>query len=167
MCSLVYAGAMAPKHRPTAVLDPGKCREMVSTCACFNFRKASRSVTQLFDQILAPVGLRSTQLVILVASQVIGPCGLARLARELVMDRSTITRNLHPLVTHGFLQITGKSGRAGKSVQITEAGQQVLVQAVPYWEEAQQQLVQNLGRQRWERVMGDLSTVVNATRSSG
>ncbi len=157
---------MASKRTRTEELDPAKCREMVNTCACFNFRKASRSVTQLFDQILAPVGLRSTQLVILVASQVLGPCGLARLARELVMDRSTITRNLHPLVTGGFLVITGKAGRAGKSVQITKAGQQVLAQAVPYWEDAQQQLLRKLGHDRWDRVMGDLSTVVNATRSA-
>jgi DNA-binding MarR family transcriptional regulator len=157
---------MAAKRLQTPQLDPDKCREMVSTCACFNFRKASRSVTQLFDQILAPVGLRSTQLVILVASQVLGPSGLARLARELVMDRSTITRNLHPLVLQGLLEVTGKSGRAGKSVQITKAGQEALARAVPYWDEAQQQLLRNLGRDRWERVMSDLSTVVGATRAT-
>jgi DNA-binding MarR family transcriptional regulator len=122
---------MAPK-RNTAVLDPAQCQEMVANCACFNFRKVSRSVTQLFDQILAPCGLRSTQLVILLAAQVLGPCGLAKLAREMVMDRSTITRNLSPLVGQGLLKITGKSGRAGKSVEITPAGQQLLAEAAPY-----------------------------------
>ncbi len=60
-------------------LDMAKFSEMASSCACFQFRKASRSVTQLYDQILAPVGLRSTQVVILVASQVLGTCGFARL----------------------------------------------------------------------------------------
>src|SRR5215470_6852850 len=98
---------MAPKRSSADPLNREKCLEMVSTCACFNFRKASRTVTQLFDQILAPIGLRSTQLVILVAAQALGPCGLARLARELVMDRSTITRNIHPLVIQEMLQVTG------------------------------------------------------------
>jgi DNA-binding MarR family transcriptional regulator len=144
-----------------------KCVQMVSTCACFNFRKASRSVTQLYDQILAPIGLRSTQIVILLASQVLGPCGFARLAREMVMDRSTITRNLQPLVSQGLLKVTGKIGRGGKTVEITPAGQQMLADAVPYWEEAQGRLLTHLGQDRWDRVMADLSGVVGANRTAG
>lgn len=148
-------------------LDMAKFSEMASSCACFQFRKASRSVTQLYDQILAPIGLRSTQVVILVASQVLGPCGFARLARELVMDRSTITRNLQPLVAQGLLKVSGKIGRGGKSVEITPAGQQALGSAVPYWEEAQGQLRKHLGPDRWDRVMADLSSVVGSTRANG
>ncbi len=147
-------------------LDMAKFSEMASSCACFQFRKASRSVTQLYDQILAPVGLRSTQVVILVASQVLGTCGFARLARELVMDRSTITRNLQPLVAQGLLKVTGKIGRGGKSVEITAAGQEALKNAVPYWEEAQDLLRRHLGQDRWDRVMTDLSNVVGATRGN-
>src|SRR5476651_2814628 len=64
--------------------DESKLAEMARTCACFNFRKASRSVTQLFDQILAPTGLRSTQLVILMTGQLLGPSSIARLAQDLV-----------------------------------------------------------------------------------
>lgn len=143
-----------------------KYLKMVGTCACFNFRKASRTVTQLFDQILAPSGLRSTQLVILLAAKVLGPCGLARLARELVMDRSTITRNISPLVKQGLLEVSGKSGRSGKSVEITAAGQNALDEAVPYWEEAQGRLLNRLGRERWDKVMGELSNVVDATRAT-
>jgi DNA-binding MarR family transcriptional regulator len=160
---------MAPKRTPSTQstdIDKDKCLEIIGTCACFNFRKASRSVTLLFDQILAPIGLRSTQLTILVAAQVLGPCGLARLARELVMDRSTITRNIHPLVIQGMLQVSGKSGRRGKSVEITKAGQDALINALPYWKEAQGQLLQRMGRDRLDRVMVDLSNVVDATRAS-
>jgi DNA-binding MarR family transcriptional regulator len=146
--------------------DTAKFTEMATSCACFQFRKASRSVTQMYDQILAPIGLRSTQVVILVASQVLGPCGFARLARELVMDRSTITRNLQPLVAQGLLKVTGKIGRGGKSVEITAAGQQALMNAVPYWDEAQGQLRSHLGQDRWDRVMTDLSNVVGATRGT-
>ena len=86
-------------------IDAAKLAEMARTCACFNFRKASRSVTQLFDQMLAPTGLRSTQLVILITGELLGPSSIARLARELVMDRSTLTRNLKPLLSMGLLQI--------------------------------------------------------------
>jgi DNA-binding MarR family transcriptional regulator len=157
---------MAPERKSQVVLDSAKCAEMANTCACFNFRKASRSVTQLFDQMLAPTGVRSTQLVALVATQVFGPCGFAKLAKELVMDRSTITRNLQPLIAQGLLRVSGKSGRGGKTIEITPAGQQALVNAVPYWEEAQTQLLRHLGQERWDRVMNDLANVVGATRSA-
>ena len=157
---------MSSKRSAAAVLDQQTCREIVANCACFNFRKASRSVTQLFDQILAPIGLRSTQLVILVTCEAVGPCGLARLVRELVMDRSTVTRNLRPLISQGYLQVTGKSGRAGKSVELTKAGRQALAGAAPFWQEAQGQLLRQLGRERWDRVMADLTSVVDATRAA-
>jgi DNA-binding MarR family transcriptional regulator len=163
---VVYVSGMTSKRNQSTASPSEKYLEMVGTCACFNFRKASRTVTQLFDQILAPCGLRSTQLVILLAVKVIGPCGLARLARELVMDRSTITRNISPLVKQGLLQVSGKSGYRGKSVEVTSAGQKALAEAVPYWEEAQGRLLNRLGRERWDRVMGELANVVDATRAT-
>src|ERR1700690_4102974 len=153
---------MATKRSQLTEIDQDQCLEVIGSCASTNFRKASRGVTQLFDQILAPCGLRSTQLAILVAAQALGPCGLGRLARELVMDRSTVTRNLKPLQTHGLLQVTGKGGRSGKSVEITKAGQKVMASAVPFWEKAQAQLKHHMGPGRWDRVMVDLTGVVDA-----
>lgn len=147
-------------------IDGQKLAEMARTCACFNFRKASRSVTQLFDQILAPTGLRSTQLVILITGQLLGPSSIARLARELVMDRSTLTRNLKPLMNMGLVAFTrGESGRH-KSVEVTPAGQQALLRSAPLWEQAQSHLVNRLGPDHWDRIMADLASIVEATRSS-
>src|ERR1700730_10624192 len=115
-------------------IDRTKLAEMARTCACFNFRKASRSVTQLFDQILAPTGLRSTQLVILMTSQLLGPSSIARLAREMVMDRSTLTRNLKPILGMGLLQFSHSSAGKHKSVELTDEGRAALVRGLPYWE---------------------------------
>ena len=148
-------------------IDQDQCLEVIGHCAATNFRKASRGVTQLFDQILAPCGLRSTQLTILVAAQVLGPCRLTRLARELVMDRSTVTRNLKPLAIQGLLEVAGNSGRGGKSVQVTDAGRKAMLSAVPYWEEAQAQLLNRMGQDRLERVMIDLTVVVSAAQATG
>jgi len=147
-------------------IDEKQLAEMARTCACFNFRKASRSVTQLFDQILAPSGLRSTQLVILVTSQLLGPSSIARLARELVMDRSTLTRNLKPLMNLGLLQFSQGDGGKHKSVEVTAAGQAALLRSAPYWEHAQSHLVNRVGPEYWTRIMTDLATIVEATRSS-
>ncbi|REK11457.1 MAG: MarR family transcriptional regulator [Planctomycetota bacterium] len=147
-------------------IDQQKLAEMARTCACFNFRKASRSVTQLFDQILAPTGLRSTQLVILITGQVLGPSSIARLARELVMDRSTLTRNLKPLMNMGLVQFTRGDGGRQKAVEVTTEGQQALLRSAPYWQQAQTHLVNRFGTEQWERIMADLSSIVDATRSS-
>ena len=139
---------------------------MARTCACFNFRKASRSVTQLFDQILAPTGLRSTQLVILITTQLLGQSSIARLARELVMDRSTLTRNLKPLMNLGLLRFSQDGGKQ-KAVELTVEGQAALLRAAPYWNQAQTQLVDRFGQESWNRIMSDLNAIVEATRASG
>ncbi len=147
-------------------IDDKKLAEMARTCACFNFRKASRSVTQLFDQILAPTGLRSTQLVILITSQLVGPSSIARLARELVMDRSTLTRNLKPLMNMGLLQFSPDDSGKHKSVEVTPAGQAALIRSAPFWEQAQSHLINRFGHDAWTRVTTDLNAIVDATRSS-
>jgi DNA-binding MarR family transcriptional regulator len=147
-------------------IDNDKLAEMARTCACFNFRKASRSVTQLFDQTLAPTGLRSTQLVILMTNQLLGPSSIARLARELVMDRSTLTRNLKPLLNLGMLQLSKAETGKHKSVELTLEGRAALSKAAPYWERAQHHLVSRFGYENLNRIMGDLGGVIDATRSS-
>jgi DNA-binding MarR family transcriptional regulator len=147
-------------------IDDRKLGEMARTCACFNFRKASRSVTQLFDQVLSPTGLRSTQLVILITGKLLGPSSIARLARELVMDRSTLTRNLKPLLSMGLLRLSKPENGKHKSVELTEEGCLALAKAAPYWERAQTHLVTQFGPEQWGRIMSDLSAIVDATRSS-
>jgi DNA-binding MarR family transcriptional regulator len=146
-------------------IDSAKLAEMARTCACFNFRKVSRSVTQLFDQTLAPTGLRSTQLVILITAELLGPSSIARLARELVMDRSTLTRNLRPLLGQHLLRLTKSQHAKQKSVAITDAGREALLKATPLWEQAQGRLVGRLGADHWNDLMSELGGIVEATRS--
>ncbi len=146
-------------------IDLATLGEMARTCACLNFRKGSRSVTQFFDQSLAPTGLRSTQLVILIAAELFSPSSIARLARELVMDRSTLTRNLRPLLNMGFLRLAVAKDGKHKSVEVTPEGQAALLNAAPYWERSQRHLVERFGTDRWERLIHDLGSVVDATRA--
>ena len=146
-------------------LDPAVCAEMARVCACLGFRKASRSVTQLYDQFLAPCGLRSTQLVVLLGAYVLGSANLRRLADELAMDRSTLTRNLKPLIAQRLLQTAPTKGRGrSKSIEVTARGQELLLTAAPLWQQAQDSLRQRLGDERLERVVADLATVTEAVR---
>ena len=146
-------------------LDLAKCAEAATNCACFNFRKASRAVTQLFDDALQPTGLRSTQLVILIAAAVFDSAAVSRLARELVMDRSTLTRNLRPLERRGLLELVpGKDVRT-RLVVLTPSGKQQLAEALPIWEAAQQRFQEQLGQARWEQLQQSLAATVQVALS--
>jgi DNA-binding MarR family transcriptional regulator len=147
--------------------DDNRLAEMARTCACNNFRKAARSVTQAFDQGLSQTGLRSTQLVILITARLLGPSSIARLARELVMDRSTLTRNLKPLLAMGFLRLSKPDRGKHKSVELTDEGCSALGRVIPAWQECQTQLVSHFGSEHWNRIMADLTAIVDATRNGG
>jgi DNA-binding MarR family transcriptional regulator len=153
------------------LVDEDACRQAMDVCACYNFRKASRAVTQFFDETLAPVGLRSTQLVILLnvaASQPPAksdepPATVIHLAREMVMDRSTLARNLKPLEKRQFIKITPGTDRRTRVVRLTARGQKVLAEAVPLWEQAQRRFVEQVGAKRWQSTLKNLRSAVTAT----
>ncbi|MEX0977897.1 MAG: MarR family winged helix-turn-helix transcriptional regulator, partial [Pirellulales bacterium] len=110
-------------------------------------------------------GLRSTQLLILITGQLLGPSSIARFARELVMDRSTLTRNLKPLMNMGMLRFSHQDAGKQKSVEVTIEGQAALLRSAPYWDQAQTSLVSRFGVEKWERIMAELSAIVDATRA--
>jgi DNA-binding MarR family transcriptional regulator len=149
----------------TIELDLDACAQAAAVCACFNFRKASRAVTQHFDEQLQPTGLRSTQLVILLAVAVHESSGMAELARALVMDRSTLTRNLRPLIKQGFLTLNLGSDRRTRLIQLTPEGRRALKRAIPVWEKAQTQFVGELGADRWKTLLGLLGDTVRVVWS--
>ena len=74
-----------------------------AACNCLALRQAARHVTQFYDQFLAPSDLRSTQYSILARLQRRGPMTINALAGELVMDRTTLGRNILPLQRDGLI----------------------------------------------------------------
>src|SRR6516162_4558172 len=74
-------------------------------CNCFVVRSAARHVTQLYDQFLTPVGLHVTQFSILAKLKRLGPMTINALAKEMVMDRTTLGRNVQPLERDGLIKI--------------------------------------------------------------
>jgi len=148
-------------------MRPEDSAAAAAVCACFHFRRASRAVTQLFDTILAPSGLRSTQFVILVAVHAAdGPVSLPDLANALGVDRSTLTRNLQPLRKAGLLRAVSNKRSRASHVRLTAKGTRVLNEAAPLWEEAQTRFVAKLGERRWPSLLGELDGVVSAARDA-
>jgi len=140
--------------------------EEVSVCACLNLRKAGRAVTQLFDDVMAPSGLKGTQFSVLATAAGLGPTPLSKLAEALVMDRTTLSRNLKPLVDHGLLRVERGQDRRERRVQITEAGRLALEHALPYWRMAQERVTGTFGRERWQTMLGELRGVIAAIETA-
>jgi DNA-binding MarR family transcriptional regulator len=136
------------------------------TCACSNFRKASRAVTQLFDHALQPSGLRSTQLIILLEISIARSTTVPQLARRLVMDPSTLSRNLKLITEQGWIKSNSDSRRRSQAVRLTRRGLKVVQKAVPLWERAQNSFAKELGKGRWRALQSDLSAAVAVARGS-
>ena len=107
-------------------------------CNCSSLRQAARYVTQLYDQFLAPSGLRLTQFAILSKLERSGPLTINVLAGQLVMDRTTLGRTILPLEREGLVAIRqGSSDRRSKELHLTSAGAARLRRAMKGWAQAQ------------------------------
>jgi DNA-binding MarR family transcriptional regulator len=143
--------------------EQAKARE-VATCTCFNLRKATRAVTQFYDDILRPSGLRATQFNLLSVIWIMGTVSITRLAEEAVMDRTTLARNLDLLKEQGLVQIQAGEDARVREVTLTRAGHDSVMAAFPQWRKAQALLSKNLGSGRAERLLADLSATVLAAQ---
>jgi DNA-binding MarR family transcriptional regulator len=122
-----------------------------AACNCLALRQAARHVTQFYDQFLAPSGLRSTQYSILARLQRKGPMTINELAAELVMDRTTLGRNILPLERDGLIAIgPGKTDRRSKDVRLTAAGTARWRSALKGWRKAQLRFETAFGSTRAE-----------------
>lgn len=136
----------------------------VAACTCANLRKATRVVTQAFDAALQPTGLKTTQFTLLAVLSKRGDLPLTRLAETLVMDRTTLTRNLKPLIREGLIRIESAEDHRVRTVGLTEAGRRLFEKARPEWEKAQSALFEGLGADHWSQLLNGLAATVAAVR---
>ncbi len=159
------ASTDAPPEAASESTSPEFWGEILRTCGSFNLRKATRVVTQLYDDILQPTGLRSTQVVLLVALAAEGEMSVSYMARELVMSPSTLSRTLLPLERDGLIESTS-NGKRGKLVRLTAAGERALHHVIPYWHKAQEKFLGQVGAPAWTELNERLASLVAATRRS-
>jgi DNA-binding MarR family transcriptional regulator len=128
-------------------------------CNCLALRQASRYITGMYDQVLSEAGLRVTQFSILYKLLGLGPMTVNQMSAELVMDRTTLTRNLKPL-ERDALVTTGPSehDKRERVIGLTPAGKAKLKAVLPLWRRAQQTFEQNFGSER----AGELRALLRA-----
>jgi DNA-binding MarR family transcriptional regulator len=123
---------------------------------------AARAVTRLYDEMLRSIGLRATQLDVLVSLGGDDVVSITSLAKFMGMDRSTLKRNLTPLEREGLIRIGIEGWRRSRTVKITEKGRSRLREALPLWNEAQETLRRKLGIRKWDVIRSDLDDLIRA-----
>lgn len=133
--------------------------EGCSECTCFNLRKASRIITQLFDKAMQPSGLRGTQFSVLTMLFLLGPVTVTVLSKNLLMDRTTVTRNLMPLEQQGFIIVKAGKDLRTRTVKLTNTGVKTLEKAFPLWSNTQSKIIDKLGKKRFKSLIRSLSGI--------
>jgi DNA-binding MarR family transcriptional regulator len=132
-------------------------------------RKASRGISRIYDEALRPLGLQESQLSVLVAVAKFGESGanIGALASVLVMDRTTLTRNLKPLERAGHLRVARSPEDArARIVLLTRAGERVIEAAHPLWEKAQRRISKALGAEHVVALRSRLDEVIERLTAS-
>lgn len=128
-------------------------------CVGFNTRRATRLITQYYDKALAPAGLRSTQYSLLNALSMLGETSMQDISTIMAMDRTTLTRNLSPLVKKGLVKVSVGSDRRSRPITVTAKGKSTLEKALPYWQEAQSHILDAVGAKQWDTMMRGLHQI--------
>ena len=105
-------------------------------------------------------GVGPLGLIIICALALVEGAPLSRVADGLVMDRTTLTRNLRPLQRRGWVRIEAGEDRRERNLSLTRSGRAALERALPLWQQAQARLHERLGDAHWARLLHDLPRVV-------
>src|SRR4051812_34403538 len=108
-------------------------RQQPSACLCVNVRRASRAITRIYDQALEASGLKVTQFSLLKNIQAHGPLNITALGKLLMLDRTTLVRNLKPLETAGLIENSPSAAPRERRVGITRQGRQTVKAALSHW----------------------------------
>ena len=126
---------------------------------CAALRAAARAVTQLYDLVLTPTGLKATQFVILRAIHQSGEIVQCQFARDHTVAVETLSRRFQGLSRKGYIQVRTGNRHGERIYTLTEKGKAVLDAALPYWQRAEQRLRKALGESEWTVIAGMLERV--------
>jgi DNA-binding MarR family transcriptional regulator len=128
---------------------------------CGSFRRASRALTQLYENALRPLGLRATQFTILQALSLAGEVTQRQLGEMLAMDSTTLTRTLHIMDREGWIVERHREDRRERWLRLAKAGEAQFKRAVPVWEKVQSRLRRQLGEESWKGLLDITHEITN------
>jgi len=124
---------------------PAPLRLSPAECTCFRMRGAARRVTQIYSRHLASTGLKISQFSLLGFVAARGPVSITELSEMLSTDRTTLTRNLRPLLASGIIERAAAGDRRRHELVATAAGRALFKRALPLWSAAEQEVRAAMG----------------------
>src|SRR5205823_1464336 len=118
---------------------------IAKTCIAVRLRLLNRVVTNVYDDALRPLGLKASQLNLLIVTAWLGLARPAQVCEILQLDASTLSRNVKPLQAHGWLEVVPEEDARSQPFRLTLQGKRLIRKAVPAWEEAQRRATELLG----------------------
>ena len=131
-------------------------------CTCASLRRASRLLTQRYEESLRPLGLRASQFTVLQMLSLVGEANQGEIARVLAMDSTTLTRTLGIMTRLGWLARQHGNDRREWRFRLAPGGQKKLKEALPRWERVQETLRRKLGQTRWDALRQSTDDVIAA-----
>ena len=135
-------------------------RSEIPACTVYRLRLAARATTRLYDDHLAPAGISISQFGLLRIVATGDGASVTDLARRMGLDRTTLTRNLGPLVRSGHLALAQGADKRTRAITITDKGRASLVVAKPLWKAAQADLQATLGPSAYAALHDALGTAI-------
>lgn len=132
---------------------PSAAAEIGEFCAAGRVRKLSRAVSAIYDEALRPHGIRVSQLTILALVSALRQAAPSDLERYLLMDRSTVSRNVKRMCDPGWLETVPAPDARSHFIVATNRGQELLERALPDWREAQRQARALLGDEGFDAIV--------------
>jgi DNA-binding MarR family transcriptional regulator len=134
-----------------------------SLCHATNLRKATRRISQLYDVVLAPTGLRSTQRSILMQIARSQTPTMSELAAAMVLDRSALAHNLKPLERDGLVSVEiDPNDKRSRLITLSKEGEEKLLESHALWEQAQRCFESVLGVEQAEELRAALRLIATA-----
>jgi len=129
-------------------------REILRSCVCSRTRMLDRVISRIFDESLAPLGIRSSQLTVLALIGAMEGLRAADVAKYLEMDKSTVSRSLMLLKARGWVEETGGTARKSRRLDVTAEGRTLLHETLPFWRSAVKNARETLGEESVEALRG-------------
>jgi DNA-binding MarR family transcriptional regulator len=125
---------------------------IASECIAMRLRMLNRVTTRIYDDAMRPLGLRSSQLTILVAAARLGVARPAELSERLQIEVSTLSRNLERMKEKGWLEVVPDEDGRAQPMRLTRKGRSLLERAKPKWDEAQIEIKELLGANAFDTI---------------
>jgi DNA-binding MarR family transcriptional regulator len=137
---------------------------LIGKCACRNIRMTARVTTKYFDKIFMKAGIKAAQFALLSDISSHENISINELADILLMDQTTVTRNVEILRKLGLVYVEPGKDLRKKYVSISGRGQDKLKVTMPLWLTAQENIIKEIGEDKYEQFLGTLNEIQKLTR---